>query len=438
MNIAFIKKTYENMPYWMKTPFTKIIRKRLIGNQVFFETYQRLNGFDKLSDDEKDENCKAYLKDILIHAYEHTAYYNRIFHESGFDPYEFTDYKDLSLLPVLNKELLKSNYAELEADDVTDFYEVSTGGTSGKPIHVLMEGNAIYREWAFVYHYWSKFGYDYHTSKLATFRGVDFHGREYEINPLYQEIRLNPMKMNRNNITKYDERIRRYGADFLYGYPSAIYNFCRLAEQAGINLAGRFKAVLLISENLYYIQKNLIERVTKSPIALFYGHSERAVFAEGFDDGYIFQKCYGHTEIDSHGQPVVSGFVNRKMPLIRYVVDDQVELQSNGKYTILGHHDSEVLYGLKGEQISVAAINFHDDTFEFISGYQFVQEEIGQCELRVTSDNLVPDTELDKIKNRITVKLGDGITCTVKIVDQLELTKRGKYKMLIQHCKVEI
>lgn len=42
MNIAAIKKINEKMPYWMKWPFSKMIRKKLIKNQEFLNQYRKL------------------------------------------------------------------------------------------------------------------------------------------------------------------------------------------------------------------------------------------------------------------------------------------------------------------------------------------------------------------------------------------------------------
>ena len=42
MNISLLKKINERMPYWMKKPFAKIIRNKLIKNKVFLEEYKSL------------------------------------------------------------------------------------------------------------------------------------------------------------------------------------------------------------------------------------------------------------------------------------------------------------------------------------------------------------------------------------------------------------
>ena len=435
MNIAHIKKLNENMPYWVKRPFAGIIRSRLTKNIDFFNQYKELIQFDDMGVEERKAHQLAKLRELLIYAQEHCPYYRELFVKYSFCPQELTSIADLKELPFLTKADLQEHFAEIMSDENLDYYEVSTGGPTGKPVKIMMERKAIFREWAFVYHYWSKFGYDYRMSKLATFRGVDFGKKLSEINPLYREIRLNPMRMSNINIELYIDAIDKYGADFIYGYPSAVYNFCRLCRQAGIELQKRFKAIFLISENLYDYQRELINAVLAAPIAMFYGHSERAVFAEELNNVYQFNPAYGVTELSDNGEPIVTGFVNRQMPLIRYVVDDYVTGNETDGFSIQGHRDAEVLYGKDGEQISVAAINFHDDTFANVAAYQFVQRETGKVIMNIKPETMLTQEELAKIQRRVIEKLGNGLTVTIKTVEDIKLSSRGKYKMIIQYLK---
>ena len=430
MKISKIKKLNEKIPDWVKLPFGNLIRHQLISNSVFVEQYRGLESMSMKSTEDKIET----LKQCLTNAYTHTTYYRNLFDRIGFNPEEFSDFKQIERIPILTKEVLQREYLNIAADNIDNYYEVTTGGTSGKPTKVLMDKDAIYREWAFVYHYWSEYGYDYKVSRLATLRGVDFNGKKYKYNPLYAEIRLNPFLMGESTIVDYIKKIKTFHADFLYGYPSAVYNFCRLCLEKNIDIQEQFKAIFLISENLYPYQENVITAVTQATIAMFYGHSERAVFAEKKEGTeYIFNAQYGYTEIGENNEIITTGFINPKMPLIRYLVDDVAMPMNDGTYKILGHHSSEVLYGKEGIQISMAALNFHDDSFDGVEAYQFVQNTIGKCELHIVGE---PVNGISVLAKRVQRKLGENIECRVIQKKQIEYTKRGKYKMVIQNCKI--
>lgn len=437
MGISLLKKINERTPYWVKKPFSKIIRSKLVNNKEFTTTYSKLLNYDTMNKDEISKLQIEMLRNTLIHAYEHTVYYHRLFDEIGIDIYRDFSFDMLKQIPTLTKKELKNHFEEILADDITDSYLVTTGGTTGEPTRVQMEKNAIYREWAFVYHYWSKFGYDYKSSKLATLRGVDLGNKLYEVNPLYAEVRLNPFALNDKTIEEYVKIVDNYGSDFIYGYPSAVYNFCRLAEKKNIDIKGKFQAVFLISENLYPFQDELIRRVLDCDIATFYGHSERAVFAERYGQYYAFNEMYGVTELSENNEPIVTGFINEKTPLIRYLVDDQVQVHENG-VDITGHWDGEELIGINGERITMTSINFHDDTFKAIKAYQFVQNEAGKCLVKLEADDKLSESEIIDIQSRIKKKLGKGFKVEVKQVEKIETTSRGKYKMLINNISGRI
>ena len=125
------------------------------------------------------------------------------------------------------------------------------------------------------------------------------------------------------------------------------------------------------------------------------------------------------------------------MPLIRYKVDDKAIPYKDG-YKIVGHRENEVLYGKNDYTISATTIEFtHEDCFEKIDSYQFEQNEIGKVEMRLKTDVKLSDIEMKKIYNRVKEKL-PYFELNLVVVDELEKTKRGKYKMIIQNYKKTI
>lgn len=77
------------------------------------------------------------------------------------------------------------------------------------------------------------------------------------------------------------------------------------------------------AENCSPEEKKYIEKVFGCPVDSYYGHTERACFAEIYDSGCIFNDFYGYTEllpteIENEYKIVCTGFLSKKMPLIRY------------------------------------------------------------------------------------------------------------------------
>ena len=432
-----IKKIYEAMPGWVKEIAGQVGRYKIIYSNSFRRQYQLLEKSEYISDGEKIKQYQvALIKETLQYAYHHIQYYRELFDKIQLNVEEFDDLEELKKIPYLTKQIIRENEEKFKNDDIKNFYYSTSGGTTGRPIKIAFDYPSLYRERAFVYHYWSTFGYNYKKSKLLTFREIEFNGRLTKKNKLYNELLINPYMLDSNNINKIIEKIEKFKGDFIYGYPSLIAAFCRLISKNNIQLKSSIKAIFLISENLYPDQKNRIQEVFNCPIAMFYGHTEKAVFAEQYGDMYFFNPLYGYTEIlgDVENNIVCTGFINKKMPLIRYRVDDKAIPYKEG-YKIVGHRENEVLYGKNDYTISATTIEFsHENCFEKIDAYQFEQCEMGKVTMRLKTDAEISNHEMQKIYDCVSEKLPYFELEIIK-VNQIEKTKRGKYKLIIQNYK---
>ena len=439
MKGSLLKKLNEVTPDFIKRSMSKQIRNKVIKNKLFLNQYEELINFEKLSKKEQDKIHMEKLKSVLIYAYENTEYYRRQFDELKFSPYNFKDTKELEKLPTIDKQGVIDNFEKLLSKEEINYYTAYTGGSTGKPLKILLDVDSTYKERAFVYHYWSKFGYDYKTSRMATFRGLEFKGKIYKYNPIDNQIIFNPFSLNKDTIEDYVKMINKFNPEFIHGYASAIYNFCRLLRFSKVEMKCNIKSVCFISENVDKEQKKYIEETLNCTTNIFYGHSERVVFSEYYKDTYKFNDLYTHVDfieekVDGIYKAACTGLVSRKMPLIKYVTDDAMIIK-DGKINIEGHWDKELLIGKNGEKISIAAINFHNDIFNKILMYQFEQFKEGEIILNIVQDQELTKNDIDEINKVISNKVRDTLKVDIKIVDKIELTNRGKFKKIKQHIK---
>lgn len=441
MKGKLLKKLNQNMPDSIKKLLNKQIRGKVINNSIFKETINELEKFDKLNSEEKEKYHFNKLKEVLIYAYENTVFYKRTFDEANFNPYEFSNIKEMDKLPTINKEIVLSNFEEFLSKEYIDYYEAFTGGSTGKPLRIFLDTTSIYKEKAFVYNYWSKFGYDYKTSKIVTFRGLEFRNKIYKYNPIDNQIIVNPFKLSSDNIEEYVKIIDKFNPEFFHGYVSAMYNFCRILNKKNIKLKANIKCVFFISENVTDEEREYIEKTLNCKSNIFYGHSERVVFAECLNGGYEFNDLYTHVDfLKKEGtedlyEIACTGILNRKMIFIKYIPDDVVQIKKDGKIHIYGHWDKELLIGKNDEKISIASINFHNNIFNKIKSYQFEQFEKGKVVFNIVEDSKLSENDKKEILEILNKKIKDIIEVEIKIVDNIGLTKRGKYKKIIKHFK---
>lgn len=438
MKSATIKKINENLPDSMKRLFSTSIRNKLIKNTVFQDQYNELLAFEALPASEKTKLQQKKMEEQLRYAYEQIPIYREQFDKAGYDVYKTFNAEVFSEMPILSKATIKKNFRQYLSPEEIDYYTAQTGGTSGEPLKLYLDKESIFREKAFIYYQWSKLGYNYQSSKLVTFRGVDVKNRFYKRNPLYNEMIVSPFYLNVENIHRYIKLINRYQPDYFHGYPSAINNFCRIIREENIQFDIQLKGVFFISEEVNEQHRNFVEETLNCETMAFYGHSERAVFGEEIRKWYYrFHELYGYTELvpsatENEYKIIATGFLNRKMPLVRYDTEDTAVFDAGGM-RIRGCSYRQNLVGINGEVVSIRSKVFHEGMFNRFTKYQFVQNEPGKVEIIVLDRD--KEKEKEKLNAFLQDRFGGVIDFTIRQQDQLILTQRGKEKILIQNIE---
>ena len=360
--------------------------------------------------------------------------------------------------PLLDKATLQDNMDRFLPRDLDHIphYEITTGGTSGNQLKLLVDDASQSVETAFVHRLWRRVGYTPRCRK-ATFRGVPFPdlkpGVYWRPNPIYNELQFSPFHMGESTLGLYVDEIVRYDPAYFHGYPSAIDLLAEYVLRH--DLSGRFegvRAVLLASEGCLPSQAERMEKAFGARVFPLYGHSERLVIAAPCEvtDVYHHEPDYGVVEIigedgspcsrpGERGELVGTGLLNRSLPLVRYRTGDFAALAESAcecgrnwdRFTdIEGRWKQDMLDGRSGARISIAALNMHGDIFEHVARYQYHQNKPGRCVLRVMATPGFTDSYAAAIVEAYRAKVGDELDVSVEVVDDIPLTERGKLRLL--------
>jgi phenylacetate-CoA ligase len=435
MNKHFLKRIRDNMPESLKYIAAPLIRSRLVKNKDFLKYYSLLENRELFSPEKIREYQLTQLIQILIHAYKNVPYYQELFDNISFDPFKFSDFKEIEVIPFLTRELIRENFDKLISKKKVDggFYVGTTGGSTARPMKCLLDLHSIYKENAFIYNYRKKAGYRFE-DKLVTFRGVEFGKKLWKYNPMYNELIISPFRLSKLTLEHYFNKINQFRPKYINGYLSSIYFFAKLLQENQLNLTTKLKGIFLISEDIDNNQRTFIEQFFKVKSITHYGHTERCILAEEIiPDHYKFDSFYGYTEqipIEANLYSIVgTGFLNYTMPLVRYLTDD-VCTHKNGDFSISGKRKStNGLYGKNREYFGHAAFNFHNDVFRNVLSYQFVQTEAGKADLLIVINKYFKLIEMDLIQKEIIKKTNGVIDLNIKIVEGLTLTASGKVNM---------
>lgn len=401
------------------------------------------------------------LKAIVTLAYEKTVYYRKSFDSVGFKPGDLNEPADLRGLPTIDKKTIRENLPDMTALPIgspsVDY--MSTSGTGGTPLGFHIGSDRSGPEFSHLSQSWARVGYRPGMT-LAVLRGnvieADASGLYHQYDPLlrhhvYSSFHLTPESMGR-----YVDHMHRVRPRFLHAYPSSAYILARFMSDHGLAFPPGLAAILLESEPVYGYQRQFIN--DKFPVRIYssYGHTEKLVLAAECEHStaYHVWPTYGYCELlDEDDGPVTTpgrrceivgtGFINTVVPFIRYRTDDFSSYIGNrcpqcGRAHVvldgIEAHRSQEFLVTKDHRTIVAwtALNMHDDTFDGVGQFQFVQSIAGEADL-----NLVPTSggapyDLARIQGHLQSKLRGLIDVRLHVRDQIPPNRSGKKPIVIQ------
>jgi len=434
---------------------------------AFLKTYRLLKKSQWWSREQLEEYQLQQISKLLSHAYENVPYYRKVFDERGLKPKDIQCFSDLQKLPFLTKEIIRDNLDDLKAINypASKFEYVTTGGSTGIPLGFYYEkGVSRAIEWAFMKTQWERVEYRFR-DKCVVLRGNVVKsadkGKFWDYSLFGRWLISSSYHMTDENLPKYIEKIRKFKPKFIQAYPSAITILARYMRGHNIKPFMSIKAILCASENLYPVQRELLEEVFQCRVYSWYGHAEQAVLAGECESStyyHIFPE-YGIMElIGNNGRPitkegemgeiVATGFNNPIFPFIRYKTGD-IGVHTNKSctcsrnYSLLKNVEGrlqEFIISNDGSLISIgpAIFGIHDMGWTQVKQIQFLQETPGEVVIQVVKDFSYSDAEVEAyVLKLFRARLGGRCKLNIRFVDHIPLTQSGKYRFLIHKLPIE-
>ncbi len=404
------------------------------------------------------------LRRVLTAARDHVPFYRRRFAELGFEPERVTALDDLRQLPLLTKEEVKSEQDAFidETHDPTTLGYLTSGGSTGDPLKVVMTSRFRSLNHANTHYYMRVAGY-----RIGRHRSVRLHG-----NPLSQALAAQGqywqqdgrrLTMSIHHLTMetcaaYVAAIDRHVPDYIHAYPSALTVLCRCMEALDLQLTRRPESLFLDSETLHPWQRELFARVLGGRVFAVYGHTEGCSVAITFPDSPLLQVLpqVGVTELlrpdgtpcsedGEVGEIVATGFNNDAFPLIRYRTFDKARLAlppagHRPAYFPLFHEvlgrTQDFVVDRAGNRVAITPLLFdYNVDWSEVDRFQIRQERPGALELRIVRLPTATGGEAAlaaRVGAALQDALGERFTLTAVAVPEIRPTARGKFRYIDQ------
>ena len=433
---------------------------------------QQINDFvhcENMSLIELESYKLTKLCELLVEAGTNVPYWRSLFKKIGFEPKAIKSINDIEELPLLNKDIIKENYKDFisEKVDIETLTYMTTGGSTGSPLKILMDREFRSRNHASTRYYLTKAGIT-----PGVERGVRLHGntipKDVTNNGEFWIDEGNRLTMSVSDISmdtcsEYMKAIRAFKPNYIHAYASALTLLINYAEQKNEKFPTCIKNIFCDSETTYAWQRKLILKSIDASFYNIYGHTEGAGMAITFPDSNSLEAIpIGIMEIlDSsgnvltkagdEGEVVVTGFNNKIMPFIRYQTFDMAVVGSTNKRNVRPFRP--IISSIKGrmqdylvandESLVPAAPILFDYNFDWtgVELFQIFQKSSGSLEFKIVPSDYF-NVNKDELKNKIITEFsklfGYKFAIKVSFHKNIPTTNRGKYRYVDQRLKISL
>lgn len=458
---SVLRRAYDNSSISVQTKLRMIygrIPDRLKLGSEFADYRDELLRNERLTRAELDAMQLARLRELVEHCWKQVPYYKKLFDRAGFKPAHLRSLADLSSIPLLAREDLRDNFDDLRANNATQFEpeQCSSGGSTGQPVKFLLDRKAIALEKACVRRHWLRGGYK-DGEPTANLRGLRlaFKPGEYSVldkgeNCLY----LSSYDLTPKTVQAYAGAFNKFRPTLFNSYASSAALFANLIEHSDLNIHSP-QTIVCASETLYPHQREVIEGVFTSKVWDWYGLTELVGNASECElhNGYHISMEQGYVEVlddSGHavapgevGEIVATGLNNFSMPLVRYRTGDLGEFtdercpcgrQSRMIKSIQGRV-FEFIETPSGVRLTATALNVHDNTWDNVIQFQYVQKAPDTVVLRVIKADRYTESNERRILDRMAARFGDEIHLRIEYVSEMPRTPRGKTPLIVHELK---
>ncbi|TYC15654.1 phenylacetate--CoA ligase family protein [Bizionia gelidisalsuginis] len=400
----------------------------------FKKRLRQIKEYQILTIDEEEELKNELLIKHIKNAYGKSLFYKNLYNSYGVNLNQIQNKEDLVNLPIITKELIKDNVNDIYTGNKFIKHTSYTSGTTGSPLKVYYSLNCVLNEASYNEVFRNNAGHFY-GDRVISLRGA-LNGKEKEyFDKFNNTLYLSSYHIKPENAKWYFEKINLFKPKTILAYPSSLEALSNVFLRH--NLKVDIPLAFTSSETLYPHQQDKIEKTLDTKIFDRYGNAERTIslVQKTHRGEYIFPKLYSVNEFISEGEIFTTNLINREFPLIRYQVNDIIEVNRNNKVKQIGGRVDDCIITKDGLQIGSAAMSLAFKQVPNILVSQIIQYTIEELIVNI----VVNDKFLDKDEIFLIKEIQQRLNSTVKLSinrvreENIIKTSKNKYKLIVSH-----
>lgn len=423
------------------------------NRERYGKEYRRYRGFLQEYDarplPQKVEYQEEQLREFLSYAIEKSPFYRDLY--AGVDMASIRTVDDLKRLPMVDKEMLRSNIERVVTIPRRGAVVAHTGGTTGKSLVTLRTVVDNMRKMATLDHFKAKHGFEHLRMRRATFNGkhiVPPSQRKpvfWRYNAACKQMIYSSFHITEQNAPYYVESLNKFRPHSLDGFFSCLCDIASYIERNNVPLQFRPVAIFPTSETLTSTGRELLERVFGCKVYDQYSSSEAAPFLTECSQQVlhvdlasgVFEQMEGSEEV------LVTSYTSHGTPLIRYRIGDAMTFADPETRCPCGDESPVVkeirgrrldyLFTAEGARVNSGNVsNLFKNIPNSVVRAQAVQERMDHVTLLLQVDSDIYQPEYDELlRQEFRHKFGSTTGLTITHVDDIPRETSGKFRLVV-------
>jgi phenylacetate-CoA ligase len=403
-------------------------------------------------------NTGDLLASTLEHATAHVPYYRGLVSAAEIETDPFAA---LARFPLLGKDTVREHWREMlsTAGNRDKWAKNTSGGSTGEPVPLRQDPEHLALSVAIreVYSTWAGGAlgepelYVWGSEKDLEAGGGDPRSRFG--NWILQRRLLNAFMLTDERIEAILRELRGAPPHLVIAYAQAGYEVARFASRRGIEVPPQ-RGMIATAGTLYGFMRDQLEETFGCTVLNRYGSRETGDMAGECEhrSGLHVLPWSCHIEVlGPGGEPVgpgeegeiaVTGFTNRAMPLIRYLIGDRARLPEREVACPCGRRTQmlaevtgrsvDMFLGPDGRMVDGEYFTHLMYFRSWLRQFQVVQKAPAEVVFRVATEGEVPVAERKEITAKTRAVLGDGCAVSFERVETIEPSASGKLRYTIR------
>ncbi|UUA71402.1 hypothetical protein [Cellvibrio sp. QJXJ] len=449
--------------YYKSPVFIQNIAVSAMGFKLRSERYKPV-GQSKLTELLKTQNfnqeqmreyqSRAFVA-IARHAINNTIFYQRWAQDKGLEAGDIKSIEQINLFPVIEKAYIRENSHEFKAQPKNQNakqIKLHTSGTTGTPLTVYTDENSRSEHYAFFSRLRSWYGLQPVDRRATMFGRIIMPAADkkppfWRYDAVNKNLLMSSYHLKKENLLSYYRKLVDFKPQEIFSYPSSIVQLADFIIQNNLPKLD-LKLLMTTAEHLHSFQREKLLAAFNAPVVNQYGCTEMAFFVSTLPNGeFCSHPEHAVLEVKTsdqsihnigEGELVTTGLINFSMPVIRYLVGDNVVLGEENKngFKILqdvqGRVD-DLIYMKDGTPVGRLDPIFKGGTG--IKAAQIFQNKEGDIELRIIPDSSYCESLGAALKAELIKRVGGDCSIDLMLIDEIEKSSNGKFKSVISRYK---